>query len=252
MMCGRTKRIPRHLSAADRRRVSGSALCLRICRCAEIFSTASAAPWRKGARGDPLRRCDRAPRNHASAGTIDHATCRAASASGWPSAARSCHNPSFCSWTSRCPRSTGSPRKTSCLILSSYASLAISGSLRHPRPQRGRASGGPHRAHRAWPCDRRRIARRCARQSCIAAGGMPEAAVSLDARIEAHDTTYGLTKIALRGASLLIPEVAGAIGELRRIRVGASDVSLARRGPVESSILNSLRARRVHEAGGLQ
>jgi molybdate transport system ATP-binding protein len=72
---------------------------------------------------------------------------------------------------------------------------------------------------------------------------MPEAAVSLDARIEAHDASYGLTKVAVRGASLLMPQVAGAIGEIRRIRVGASDVSLARSAPAESSILNSLPAR---------
>jgi molybdate transport system ATP-binding protein len=71
----------------------------------------------------------------------------------------------------------------------------------------------------------------------------PEAAVSLDARIEAHDTIYGLTKVAVRGASLLLPEVAGAIGEIRRIRVGASDVSLARSAPADSSILNCLPAR---------
>ncbi len=72
---------------------------------------------------------------------------------------------------------------------------------------------------------------------------MPEAAVSLDASIEAHDTTYGLTKVAVRGASLLMPQVAGAIGEIRRIRVGASDVSIARNAPTESSILNTLPAR---------
>jgi molybdate transport system ATP-binding protein len=72
---------------------------------------------------------------------------------------------------------------------------------------------------------------------------IPEAAVSLDARIEAHDPSYGLTKVAVRGASLILPEVAGRVGETRRIRVGASDVSLARTAPTESSILNSLSAR---------
>jgi len=77
---------------------------------------------------------------------------------------------------------------------------------------------------------------------------LPEAAVSLDARIEAHDSTYGLSKVVVRGASLLIPEVEGAIGAVRRIRVRASDVSLARTVPVESSILNSLPARIVSSA----
>lgn len=72
---------------------------------------------------------------------------------------------------------------------------------------------------------------------------LPEAAISLDARIEAHDDTYGLTRLAVKGATLLMPEVEGAIGEVRRIRVRASDVSLARAAPVGTSILNSLPAR---------
>jgi molybdate transport system ATP-binding protein len=71
----------------------------------------------------------------------------------------------------------------------------------------------------------------------------PEAAVSLDARIEAHDQAYGLTTLAVQGGALLVPELDGAVGEVRRIRVRASDVSLAREAPVASSILNSLPAR---------
>jgi molybdate transport system ATP-binding protein len=72
---------------------------------------------------------------------------------------------------------------------------------------------------------------------------LPDAAVSLDASIQAHDPGYGLTRLAVRGATLLMPEVAGAIGEVRRIRVRAADVSLARSAPVGSSILNILPAR---------
>jgi len=71
----------------------------------------------------------------------------------------------------------------------------------------------------------------------------PEAAVSIDARIESHDAAYGLTKLAVKGAVLLMPEVDGRIGEVRRIRVRAADVSLARTAPVGSSILNVLPAR---------
>jgi molybdate transport system ATP-binding protein len=72
---------------------------------------------------------------------------------------------------------------------------------------------------------------------------LPDAAVSLDARIEAHDTTYGLSRLAVKGATLVVPELDGAIGEVRRIRVRASDVSLARSASTGSSILNILPAR---------
>jgi molybdate transport system ATP-binding protein len=71
---------------------------------------------------------------------------------------------------------------------------------------------------------------------------IPGAAVSLSARIEAHDASYGLTKLGVSGATLFVPQVAGAIGEMRRIRVCASDVSLARSVPTASSILNILPA----------
>jgi molybdate transport system ATP-binding protein len=71
---------------------------------------------------------------------------------------------------------------------------------------------------------------------------IPEASVSLSARIEAHDESYGLTKLGVRGATLFIPQLAGAIGETLRIRVCASDVSLARSVPTASSILNILPA----------
>ncbi len=72
---------------------------------------------------------------------------------------------------------------------------------------------------------------------------LPEAAVSLDARIEAHDLAYGLTRLAVKGGTLLVPELDGAIGAVRRIRVRASDISLARSAPAASSIINILPAR---------
>ena len=71
----------------------------------------------------------------------------------------------------------------------------------------------------------------------------PDAAVSLDARVEAHDDAYGLTRLTVKGGTLLVPELEGAIGSVRRIRVRASDVSLARGEAPTSSILNSLPAR---------
>jgi molybdate transport system ATP-binding protein len=71
----------------------------------------------------------------------------------------------------------------------------------------------------------------------------PDAAVSLEATIEAHDVAYGLTQLALNGGSLLVPEVDDPVGKVKRIRVRASDVSLAREMPSGSSIINSLPAR---------
>ena len=52
---------------------------------------------------------------------------------------------------------------------------------------------------------------------------VPGAAVSLSARIEAHDTSYGLTKLGVSGATLFVPQVAAAIGEMPahpRLRIG--------------------------------
>jgi molybdate transport system ATP-binding protein len=71
----------------------------------------------------------------------------------------------------------------------------------------------------------------------------PEAAVSLDAKIKAHDAADGLTTLAVNGGALAVPELDGAIGDVRRIRVRAVDVSLAREVSVASSILNTLPAR---------
>jgi molybdate transport system ATP-binding protein len=75
-----------------------------------------------------------------------------------------------------------------------------------------------------------------------------EAAVTLKGVVEDSDPTFGLTKVSIPGAMLFAPPpppATGAIGEQRRIRILASDVSLAREEPSRSSILNVLRARVV-------
>ncbi len=72
-----------------------------------------------------------------------------------------------------------------------------------------------------------------------------DAAVGLDGVIEARDERYGLLRLSVRGGSLVVPATPGAIGEHRRIRVMAGDVSLARERPGLSSILNVLPARIV-------
>ena len=75
-----------------------------------------------------------------------------------------------------------------------------------------------------------------------------EAAVTLKGVVEERDPTFGLTKVSVPGAMVFAPpppQATGAIGERRRIRILASDVSLAREEPSRSSILNVLRARVV-------
>ena len=75
-----------------------------------------------------------------------------------------------------------------------------------------------------------------------------EAAVTLKGVVEDSDVKFGLAKISVPGGMLIAPPPpppTGAVGQLRRIRILASDVSLAREEPSRSSILNVLPARVV-------
>jgi molybdate transport system ATP-binding protein len=72
-----------------------------------------------------------------------------------------------------------------------------------------------------------------------------DAAVTLDGVIEARDDAYGLISLSVRGGSFSVPAAPAAIGDRRRIRVIAGDVSMAREKPGLSSILNVLPARIV-------
>jgi molybdate transport system ATP-binding protein len=72
-----------------------------------------------------------------------------------------------------------------------------------------------------------------------------DAAVSFDGVVQASDEAYGLVTLKVRGGSLTVPAPPAAIGEHRRIRAIAGDVSLAREPPGLSSILNVLPARIV-------
>jgi molybdate transport system ATP-binding protein len=74
---------------------------------------------------------------------------------------------------------------------------------------------------------------------------MPEAGVALEATIQAFDIRYGLTTLNVDGGRLLVPGRAGDLGRRRRVLIAASDVSLAKRPPVESTILNTLPSRIV-------
>ncbi len=70
-----------------------------------------------------------------------------------------------------------------------------------------------------------------------------DAAVSLDAHVDAYDAAYGLATFAVDGGQFLVPAPPLALGEQRRLRVFAGDVSLAREPHRRSTIINILPAR---------
>jgi molybdate transport system ATP-binding protein len=75
-----------------------------------------------------------------------------------------------------------------------------------------------------------------------------EAAVTLRGVVEAADPEFGVANVSITGGMLVAPPPplpTDAVGEPRRIRILASDVSLAREKPSRSSILNVLPARVV-------
>jgi len=70
-----------------------------------------------------------------------------------------------------------------------------------------------------------------------------EAAVTLDGVVEAYDLAFGLITLAVPGGRFVSSAPGAPVGEHRRIRVVARDVSLARAPPGPSSILNILPGR---------
>jgi molybdate transport system ATP-binding protein len=72
---------------------------------------------------------------------------------------------------------------------------------------------------------------------------LPEAAVALNATVTGYDAEYGLTTLSIDGGSIIAPGQYGVPGTPHRVRVRASDVSLARQHPGPSTILNVLPAR---------
>jgi molybdate transport system ATP-binding protein len=84
----------------------------------------------------------------------------------------------------------------------------------------------------------------------------PAATVTLEGRVAALDETYALTAIAIPGGELTVPGLHGKVGDPRRLRIGASDVSFALRPPADTTILNCLPVRILsiseHEGAGAQ
>ncbi len=70
-----------------------------------------------------------------------------------------------------------------------------------------------------------------------------DAAVSCEAIVSGYDGRYGLLALRLKGARLLVPASPLPPGTHQRLRIAASDVSLAREAPHPSSILNVFPAR---------
>jgi molybdate transport system ATP-binding protein len=70
-----------------------------------------------------------------------------------------------------------------------------------------------------------------------------EAASVVEAVVKAFDSRYGLTEMDVGGETLLVPGRVGEAGKIRRIRIAAADISLARDRPSQTSILNVLPAR---------
>ena len=60
--------------------------------------------------------------------------------------------------------------------------------------------------------------------------------------IKRFDDTYDLTHLAFSGGELLVPGRIGQIGDARRLRIRASDISLCRERPESSTMLNILPA----------
>jgi molybdate transport system ATP-binding protein len=77
----------------------------------------------------------------------------------------------------------------------------------------------------------------------------PEATVVLEAEVAAFDEEFWLTEVTIEGGALLVPGRHGNPGDKRRLRIAASDVSLARTAPVDSTILNCLPAHIIAIAG---
>ncbi|MGF1621976.1 MAG: molybdenum ABC transporter ATP-binding protein [Rhodomicrobiaceae bacterium] len=66
----------------------------------------------------------------------------------------------------------------------------------------------------------------------------PAATVTLEGRIAALDEAYALTRFAIPGGELTVPGLQGRIGDLRRLRIGVSDVSFTLQPPDDTTILN--------------
>ena len=73
--------------------------------------------------------------------------------------------------------------------------------------------------------------------------GALDASVMIEGHIVGFDQAYCLTQLSISGGELQVPGRRGQIGDKHRLRIAASDVSLARTAATDSTILNCLAAR---------
>lgn len=73
--------------------------------------------------------------------------------------------------------------------------------------------------------------------------GRFEAGVAIEGRILSHDPRLRLTRVALDGQHLDMPQIALPVGEAVRLRIRARDVALATQRPEGLSVRNSLKGR---------
>ncbi|TCM82704.1 molybdenum ABC transporter ATP-binding protein [Rhodovulum steppense] len=72
---------------------------------------------------------------------------------------------------------------------------------------------------------------------------MPQPAAVIDGAVVSTDPVYGLSEVEVPGGRLVVPGDLGPRGMRRRLRIPASDVSLGRHAPLDTTILNALPAR---------
>ena len=67
-----------------------------------------------------------------------------------------------------------------------------------------------------------------------------QAAAILTARVSRHDADFGLTELKVDGHTLFVNQLPHSLGQTRRMRISARDISVCRERPQDSSILNIL------------
>ena len=70
-----------------------------------------------------------------------------------------------------------------------------------------------------------------------------EAGVVLNARVLDYDNIYDLTTLDMGGCSLIAPGRLGNMGQTRRIRLPAKNISLSRTAATDSTVLNIIPSR---------
>ncbi len=69
-----------------------------------------------------------------------------------------------------------------------------------------------------------------------------QAAAIVTASVSGHDAQYGLSELQLEGQPLYVPAVSSKPGSTMRLRIPARDVSICLQAPLETSILNIIKA----------